>query len=140
MLWDLKSKKADYRYTHHEVRHSPSICFLLEQISVIPATSALICRAAFFITLALFKFNHRCAAAEMITCAETLWNCADDLCRLCEKERGPAAFLQKRAALMCYLVTMTQSWALPEATFAANFCCNAWVHPLLLKRRGGASR
>lgn len=46
VLWDLKSKKADYRYTHDEVRHSPSICFLLEQLLVIPATSALICRAA----------------------------------------------------------------------------------------------
>lgn len=40
VLWDLKSKKADYRYTHDEVRHSASISFLLEQLSLIPAAPA----------------------------------------------------------------------------------------------------
>lgn len=40
-LWDLKSKKADYRYTHDEVSTPLSPApILLQQLSVIPATFA----------------------------------------------------------------------------------------------------
>lgn len=39
MLWDLKSKKADYRYTYDEVRKSLPFPLLLKQLAVIPSPS-----------------------------------------------------------------------------------------------------
>lgn len=41
MLWDLKSKKADYRYTYDEVRKSLPFPLLLKQLAVIPSPSDL---------------------------------------------------------------------------------------------------
>lgn len=41
VLWDLKSKKADYRYTYDEVCKTLPFPFLLEQLAVIPSPSDL---------------------------------------------------------------------------------------------------
>lgn len=137
MLWDLKSKKADYRYTHDEVRPPPQLLFSFSSFqSFLPLLLNL---RAFFLTLALeiqlqmrVRDSHpHCNDNARANGSQT----APMMCVASERtERGPGPFFPGNS-LMCYLVKMTQRAALPEATFTANSCWNPRSCALLRRKR-----